>query len=71
MIRRADGGEEVVKSKIVATLRKGDRLTIATAGAGGYGSPTERDPAKVQADLRNGKISLEAAREFYAYRGNA
>ena len=30
----------------------------------------ERDPASVQADLRNGKVSLEAAREFYGYRGN-
>ena len=61
----------MVKSKIVSTLRKGDRLTIATAGGGGYGSPAERDPALVQADLRDGKISLDAAREFYSYRGNA
>ena len=71
VIRRAEGGEEVVKSKIVSTLRKGDRIVIATAGGGGYGSPTERDQALLQADLRNGKISSEAAREFYAYRGNA
>src|SRR5207253_2680135 len=65
VIRRAAGGEEIVKSKIVSTLRKGDRLLIATAGGGGYGSAAERDPALVQADLRNGKVSLEAAREFY------
>jgi N-methylhydantoinase B len=71
VIRRAAGGEEVVKSKIVSTLRKGDRLVIATAGGGGYGVPGKRDPALVQADLRDGKISLEAARAFYAYRGNA
>ena len=70
VIRRAGGGEEVVKSKIVATLRKGDRIVIATAGGGGYGTPAARDPALVQADLRNGKVSLEAAREFYGYRGN-
>jgi N-methylhydantoinase B/oxoprolinase/acetone carboxylase alpha subunit len=71
VIRRAGGDEEVVKSKIVSTLRKGDRLVIATAGGGGFGAPVERDAALVQTDLRNGKISLEAAREFYAYRGNA
>jgi N-methylhydantoinase B len=71
VIRRAGGGEEVVKSKIVSTLRKGDRMVIATAGGGGYGPPAGRHPALVQADLRNGKVSLEAAREFYAYRGNA
>jgi N-methylhydantoinase B/oxoprolinase/acetone carboxylase alpha subunit len=71
VIKRASGSDEIVKSKIVSTLHKGDRLVIATAGGGGYGSPSERDPALVQADLRDGKISLEAARELYAYRGNA
>jgi N-methylhydantoinase B len=70
VIRRAGGDEEVVKSKIVSTLRTGDRMVIATAGGGGYGAATERDPADVQKDLRDGKISLEAAREFYGYRGN-
>jgi N-methylhydantoinase B/oxoprolinase/acetone carboxylase alpha subunit len=70
VIRRADGREEVVPSKIVSTLRKGDRIMITTAGGGGYGAPTEREATLVQADLRNGKVSLEAAREFYGYRGN-
>jgi N-methylhydantoinase B len=70
VIRRADGDEEVVKSKIVATLRKGDRIVITTAGGGGNGAPRERDIASVYDDLRNGKISLEAARELYGYRGN-
>jgi N-methylhydantoinase B len=60
----------VVKSKIVSMLRKGDRIVVATAGGGGYGIPTERNTALVQADLHNGKVSLEAAREFYGYRGN-
>ena len=58
----SDGGEEVVKSKIVATLHKGDRIVVATAGGGGYGPPLERDAALLLADLRNGKVSLEAAR---------
>ena len=70
VIRRGDGREEVVPSKIVSTLRKGDRIMITTAGGGGYGAPTGREATLVQADLRNGKVSLEAAREFYGYRGN-
>ena len=70
VIKRANGGEEVIKSKLVSTLRKGDRIVIATAGGGGHGTPMARDPALVQADLRDGKVSLEAAREFYGYRGN-
>jgi N-methylhydantoinase B/oxoprolinase/acetone carboxylase alpha subunit len=70
VIKRANGGEEVIKSKLVSTLRKGDRIVIGTAGGGGHGTPMARDPALVQADLRDGKVSLEAAREFYGYRGN-
>ncbi len=66
LIKRAAGGEEQIKSKIVATLRKGDRLHITTAGGGGYGSPAYRDPASAQADLRDGKISPEAARALHA-----
>jgi N-methylhydantoinase B len=65
-----DGSEEIIKSKLVSTLRKGDRIVIATAGGGGYGSPLGRDPSLLQADLQNGKVSLEAAREHYGYRGN-
>jgi N-methylhydantoinase B len=71
VIKRADGGEEVIKSKIVATLRKGDRLMIATAGGGGYGAPADRGPEQVLADLRNGKISPQAARDIYTWLGNA
>jgi N-methylhydantoinase B/oxoprolinase/acetone carboxylase alpha subunit len=70
VIRRMDGSEEIIKSKLVSTLRKGDRIVIATAGGGGYGSPLGRDPSLLQADLQNGKVSLEAAREHYGYRGN-
>jgi hypothetical protein len=31
----------------------------------------DRTPDQVRADLRNGKISQEAARDYYAWRGNA
>ena len=55
-ITRADGGREVIASKIVTTLRKGDRLVIATAGGGGWGAPEGRDAARVEADLRDGKV---------------
>jgi N-methylhydantoinase B len=70
VIKRADGGEEIVRSKIVAMLRKGDRLLIATAGGGGYGAPADRRAEQVLADLRNDKISPEAARNIYGWRGN-
>jgi N-methylhydantoinase B/oxoprolinase/acetone carboxylase alpha subunit len=70
VIRRTDGSEEVIKSKLVSTVRRGDRIVVATAGGGGYGAPRQRDPALLREDLKNGKVSLEAARQYYGYRGN-
>lgn len=68
-IRRLSGETEVIPSKIVATLRKGDRLIVETGGGGGYGKPSAREPGAVRDDIRDGKIGLEAARRDYAYGG--
>ena len=56
-VLRADGSAEVVPSKNVFTLLPGDRLTIETAGGGGFGNSLERDQDLVETDLKNGKIS--------------
>ncbi len=60
VIRRRDGSEETIPSKRVATLHQGDRLRVETAGGGGYGPPAERDPARIAADRRDGKIGAAA-----------
>jgi N-methylhydantoinase B len=65
VIRRADGAEEVIPSKAVTTLHKGDRLVVETAGGGGYGDPRARSGGQVREDVRNGKISADAARAAY------
>ena len=57
VVHRADGRTETVPSKHVFTLSPGDRLTIETAGGGGYGDPADRDPAQTKDDQRNGKLS--------------
>jgi N-methylhydantoinase B/oxoprolinase/acetone carboxylase alpha subunit len=63
LIRRADGREEVIASKALTVLGKGDRVIVQTPGGGGYGDPRlRRDPA---ADVANGKVSPGAAREHY------
>ncbi len=67
IIRRASGEEEEIPSKIVARLVKGDRLLIRTAGGGGRGEPALRDRAAIAADVANGKVSPEAARELYRF----
>jgi N-methylhydantoinase B len=65
IIKRADGRQETVPSKLVTTLRAGDRVVLETAGGGGYGKPSGRDPELVRLDVADGKISDRAA-EAYA-----
>ena len=57
--------EREMHSKGTYDLRKGDVLSMRTAGAGGYGDPTLRDPVLVLRDVRAGLVSVEAARRIY------
>lgn len=43
----------------------GTAARIVTAGGGGWGDPLERDPQRVQWDVREGYVSLESARRDY------
>jgi len=61
----ADGREEVIPGKRVFTLHAGERIHVRAAGAGGYGDPLERPPARVLNDVLDGKVSREAARDEY------
>ena len=45
--------------------RKGDLFRMVSAGGGGYGDPRERDPDAVLADVREEKVTREAARDVY------
>ncbi|WOH63743.1 hydantoinase B/oxoprolinase family protein [Bradyrhizobium sp. BWA-3-5] len=54
-----------VPAGVSAEYRKGDRIEIVTAGAGGSGNPAERSSADVERDLREGRIQRETARRFY------
>jgi N-methylhydantoinase B/oxoprolinase/acetone carboxylase alpha subunit len=62
-IVRANGAEEVIPSKAMAVLGKGDRVILQTAGGGGFGEPGRR--THVAEDVANGKVSEQAARELY------
>ena len=46
-------------------LRPGDVLTLETPGGGGLHPPSERSPDRVEADVREGLVSAEEARERY------
>ncbi len=47
------------------TLQPGERIASYSAGGGGYGPPTERDPLKVKHDLDEGWITRARAEEVY------
>ena len=46
-------------------LRRGDVLLIETGGGGGHGHPFDRPAAQVAQDIRDGFVSVEAARRDY------
>jgi len=68
VVYRANGDEEVIKSKVVMTLYKGDKVVVKTPGGGGFGRPEERDRKAIARDVADGRVSLQAARELYGYR---
>jgi N-methylhydantoinase B len=45
----------------------GDRVTLMTAGGGGYGRPETRDRDLVREDLAEGFVSADAARTIYGF----
>ena len=62
------GKEEVVYStgKVFSQmLKEGDTWTLKSGGGGGFGKPTERDLKRVERDVVNGYVSVDAARNQY------
>lgn len=60
-----DGKKIPLKSKDSQILRKGDIVTIYTAGGGGYGPVDERRREDIDYDIRHGYVSPQAARAIY------
>jgi N-methylhydantoinase B len=58
----------LLPTKFTMPIRGGQAIRHVTAGAGGYGDPLERDPARVLADVANGKVTPEAAAREYGVR---
>ena len=67
-LRFADGthGEKFAKATRLK-VPKGATLELYTAGGGGYGPSSERDPEKVHVDVREGYITESHAREHYPH----
>ncbi len=59
------GEEERKNTKITTEVEQGTTIYYHTPGGGGYGSPLEREPEKVAADVRAELVSMDRARELY------
>jgi N-methylhydantoinase B len=66
LVRAATGSVEPLPSKIAGLkAAKGDIFRLTTSGGGGYGNPSERDPAAVRDDIANGYVTAWAAKRDY------
>jgi N-methylhydantoinase B len=59
------GGTEQLPGKSTHDLPPETTVSLRTPGAGGYGPPSERDPAALADDLGLEKVTEAAAREAY------
>ncbi|HEV8642494.1 MAG TPA: hydantoinase B/oxoprolinase family protein [Methylomirabilota bacterium] len=57
--------QEVVHGKESREFAYGDVISFQQSGAGGYGDPRERDPARVLEDVLDDYVSVEAAGAEY------
>ncbi len=57
--------EKPARSKGLDHLNAGDVVSLRLPGAGGYGDPAQRDRKALLADIRDGKVTVTAAREHY------
>ncbi|MBM3676543.1 MAG: hydantoinase B/oxoprolinase family protein [Actinobacteria bacterium] len=66
-IRFPDGTERLIGKGTGVFLPKGTVFTFHCGGGGGYGPPSEREKDRVLADVREGYVSEEKAREHYPH----
>jgi len=59
------GQRIALKSKDSCVLKKGDILTLYTAGGGGYGPPAERKRSDIDRDLTHGYLSAAMVAAHY------
>lgn len=61
----ADGTRRDLNSKEHFIASEDSEIWYEVPGSGGFGPPSERDPEKVRADVRDGYVSVESARRDY------
>jgi N-methylhydantoinase B len=66
-LRLPDGTRREFGKATRLHVPKGATLELTCGGGGGYGPPSERDPAAVHEDVREGYVSEAHARQFYPH----
>ena len=66
-VELADGTK--LRSKGRQFIENGQRLKLSLPGGGGYGHPQQRTAEEIKADLDDGLITLEQAKNDYGYDG--
>lgn len=66
VLERADGEVRAIR-KDRLLVHRGDRLTATTAGGGGWGEPGLRPDSAIAKDVREGKVTADAARRDYGF----
>jgi N-methylhydantoinase B len=64
-IAGADGSTLRLGRSPTRPVGQGDLVKIVTGGGGGWGAPSDRDPAAVTSDIESGLISPDDARRIY------
>ena len=64
VLHHADS-QEVLPVMVSTTMKAGERIYHSQAGGGGHGDPLERLPEVVVRDVKNEKVSRDAARDQY------
>ncbi len=64
ILRHADR-DEILPTMISTRMRAGERIYHRLAGGGGWGDPLSRPASEVARDVKNDKVSVQAARDFY------
>lgn len=73
LLNRGSNREVNLGNTDIITAEPGDRVYLKSAGAGGWGSPWEREAGRVLADVQRGFVSITAAESEYGVviRGDA
>jgi N-methylhydantoinase B len=64
-IERADGERETIALNSFFSVTPGDVIELREMGGAGYGDPKKRNPTRVASDVRDGSVSMAAARDVY------